>query len=483
MINFNIVTPENLKKKYELIVTGTGFGSSFFLYEALKNVTGPILVLEWGAFNSWQTQLETKQNSTFTYEEIYLNKSHKPWIATVGFGGGTNCWWGQTPRFHPNDFRTQSLYGVGKDWPISYDDLEPFYAQAEEIMSISGDNDMAIELPRSTPFPQPAHNPSNVDRLLKEAMPTKLFIMPTARARVATKDRPPCCASHHCNLCPIQAKFTALNGFKGVYEADNIDICFNSEVISFNSQSDNISSVKFRYDSKEYTVSGETFVLGANGIQSPAILLRSGLDYADTGKRLHEQIARNVEVFLDGLENCNGSTVTTGLNYAFNDGEFRKDRASVLMQFDTRWTYGLRKEYGRWRETLALNIVAEDLPQDSNFVSIDPQTGKATTTHDSNSAYGIRGLEHAIKEFPNVLSALPIEKVIDRGDKTSESHIQGTLHMGHKDNDSVVDLNQVHHKYRNLIVVGSSVFSSCSTANPSLTVSALSLRSARNYYE
>lgn len=371
---------------------------------------------------------------------------------------------------------------MGKDWPLSYQELEPYYCEAEAIMSISGDNDMAIELPRSCPFPQPPHNPSNIDRIMKEAMPDKHFIMPTARARVATKDRPACCASNRCNFCPVQAKFTAINGFKDVYSAENVDICFDSEVISLNSQSDTISSVKFRHASKEYTAEGESFVLGANAIQSPAILLRSNLDYAATGKGLHEQISLTIEVFLDGLDNFNGSTVTTGINYSLNDGNFRKERAACLIQFDNRWTYGMRKEFGRWRETLPLNIVAEDLRQDSNFVSIDPHSGKATTTHDSASAYGHKGIEHAFKELPNILSPLPVEKIINRGEKESEAHVQGTLHMGPKDNDAVIDSNQVHHQYRNLIVVGSSVFTTCSTANPSLTVSALSLRAARNYF-
>ncbi len=483
MNNFNVVSPDSLKDKYELIVIGTGFGSSFFLLETLKTITGPILVLEWGGFNSWEKQLETQQNGSFTYEETYLNKSEKPWNTTIGFGGGTNCWFGQTPRFHPNDFKTKSLYGVGKDWPISYFELEPFYCEAETIMSISGDNDMTEEIPRSCPFPQPAHNGSKIDKVMKKAMPTKHFIAPTARARVNTDDRPACCSSHKCNFCPVQAKFTAINGFKNVYTAANVDICFESEVISLNSQNDIISSVKFKNSSKEYTVEGESFILGANGIQSPAILLRSNLDYAATGKGLHEQLCLKAEVYLDGLENFGGSTISTGINYSLNDGDFRKNHASCLINFENSWTYGLRKEYGRWRETLPLNIVAEDLRQDSNYVTIDPQSGRAVTKHDSASSYGYKGIENAFKELPNILSALPVEAIFKRGMRNSESHVQGTLHMGPEDNDSVVDLNQVHHRYRNLVVVGSSVFPSCSTANPSLTVAALSIRAARNYFK
>jgi choline dehydrogenase-like flavoprotein len=56
--------------------------------------------------------------------------------------------------------------------------------------------------------------------------------------------------------------------------------------------------------------------------------------------------------------------------------------------------------------------------------------------------------------------------------------VQGTLRMGTDPADSVVDAGLVHHRYRNLVVVGTAVFPSCATANPSLTAAALALRAA-----
>jgi len=53
-------------------------------------------------------------------------------------GGTTWHWAAHAWRNVPNDFRIHSLYGVGVDWPISYDDLEPYYQEAEEIMGVSG---------------------------------------------------------------------------------------------------------------------------------------------------------------------------------------------------------------------------------------------------------------------------------------------------------------------------------------------------------
>ena len=65
----------------------------------------------------------------------------------------------------------------------------------------------------------------------------------------------------------------------------------------------------------------------------------------------------------------------------------------------------------------------------------------------------------------------------EAGARAAESHIQGILRMGHDHSTSVVDARQVHHA-RNLAVVGSAVFPTCPPAPPSLTVAALSLRSA-----
>ena len=71
-------------------------------------------------------------------------------------GGLAMHWGGVTPRFSPEDFRTKSLFGVGTDWPISYDDLDPFYQEAEELMGVAGEQGPRTMDPRSKPFPMPA---------------------------------------------------------------------------------------------------------------------------------------------------------------------------------------------------------------------------------------------------------------------------------------------------------------------------------------
>ena len=64
-------------------------------------------------------------------------------------GGTTWHWLGTTPRLLPSDFRMKTLFGVGVDWPMSYDDLEPWYVQAEYAIGVAGDGDNDQGSPRS----------------------------------------------------------------------------------------------------------------------------------------------------------------------------------------------------------------------------------------------------------------------------------------------------------------------------------------------
>src|SRR5690606_30012640 len=115
--------------------------------------------------------------------EIENMNPEKSWIFDPNFGGSSNCWTGCTPRFMPNDFRLRSMYGAGADWPISYDDLETYYCDAEDIMSIAGPDDTPF--PRSRPYPLKPHPISNLDKLIKEQYPELYISQPAARPTAA----------------------------------------------------------------------------------------------------------------------------------------------------------------------------------------------------------------------------------------------------------------------------------------------------------
>lgn len=465
---------------YPVVVIGTGFGSLFFVHRLLQlQPSMKILMLERGPYRSWETQLADGYNSPIRSIQTYQSTGvPKLWNFTIAYGGGTNCWGANTPRMHPNDFRQGSLYGRGQDWPLTYDELEPYYSAAEQIMEIAGPNDLDLISPRSQPYPQPAHRMSAADRVMKAAQPEMHFGLPCARARIATKRRPACCGSFDCEHCPTGAKFTVHNGFGEILDASNVHVLVDAEVREFEcSGPTSISCVRFRRRGREERVSCDLCVLGANAIHSPAILLRSGFDHPLLGRGLNEQLGVAVEVLLDGLDTLDGSTVSTGVNYALYDGPFRAERAAALIVFDNNFPYGLRTEFGRWRQTLALRAAIADEVNDANNVSVDAE-GEPVVHYTGFSDYTERAVDHFLDDLPRVLAPLPVEKIVPKGRRKSQSHVQSTLRMGTDLSNSVIDGAQVHHQVRNLIVVGTSVMPTCPPVQPSLTAAALSLRAA-----
>ena len=257
---------------FDLILVGTGFASSFFLHKYLELAATDVrvLVLERGNLDQHHWQVVNRQTSSQEEAKSFSNQTPaKPWVFNLSFGGGSNCWWASTPRMLPNDFKMASVYGVGRDWPITYDELEPYYARAEEIMAISGpSSDSPFD--RSTPYPQPPHRFTEVDLLLKAAYPDTFFHAPAARARLATQNRNACCASGVCRICPANAKFTIQNELRSLYEDRRVQLELGAEALTIETSGGMATGVTFRKSGKQTEVSGELIATGANAIFQPA---------------------------------------------------------------------------------------------------------------------------------------------------------------------------------------------------------------------
>jgi len=313
---------------------------------------------------------------------------------------------------------------------------------------------------------------------MKAAQPDRHFVLPTGRARVPTPTRPACCASFRCQICPSGAKFTANNGLTHLFDHPAVSVALKSRVTHFDHAQGRVRAVHFTSEGRDHRVSADLFVLGANAIHSPAILLRSGMDHPLTGRGLHESYGAHVEAYLDGVDNFDGSTIQTGVNYGLYDGPFRAQYGAALVSFSNVWSHGLRRERGRWRQTAPIVITAEDLLEDRNWVGVGPD-GKPVVHYQGASEYAKLGLKKAVEKLPALLAPLPVERIVFHGIRSTESHLQGTLRMGADPATSVVDAGQLHHRWRNLAVVGTSVFPTSSCSAPSLTAAALSLRAAR----
>ena len=471
-------------ERYDAIVVGTGFAGAFFLMRYLEHApsTARVLVLERGNRDNKAWQMQNRRTSSLNPEEFFVNTNpQKEWLMSPGFGGNSKCWWGGATRMMPGDFRLQSRYGVGVDWPLSYDELEAYYGEVEAIMAVSGPADSPM--PRSRPFPLPPHRFSSPDELLKKTFPDGWFHPATARASARTGTRGICCGSGICELCPEDAKFTIDNGLSHLYADPRVTLQLRADVEEVETRGDLAKGVRYAHDGKLRSAAADLVVLAASALFNPHILLRSGITHEALGKRLHEQMPVDVCLNLSGLKSYDGSTMISGNGYLFYEGEHRREHAACLIEtWNAPFVYqraSLRPERGRWTERAYLRFMFDELPRADNAVTVNTANPRlAEVTFNGYSDYARRGMRRIPAMIDTLAKALPIENIESISLGRTTAHIQGTVVMGNTAATSVVDRHLIHHRIRNLVVLGASAFPTASPAYPTLTISALSLWAA-----
>jgi len=473
-------------ENYDLILVGSGFASSFFLKKYLEKSPKPkrVLVLERGVFYPHSARLDSKRGNvspkfanlptpddTFNFK----NKDKKSWVFDPNFGGSSNCWVGCTPRFLPNDFKIKTLYGVGNDWPITYNELEPYYCDAEEILGVAGPE--ITPFPKSKKYPLPPQHLSTVDRLIQQKYGALFISQPTARATIPIGNRHACCSSCVCKLCPVDSKFTIENTLLYLYRQSNVTLKFNCQVHNLRIENNQVQSVIYRTNGKDYEARGEVIALGANPIFNSHILLAAGDKSYYTGRGLCEQRGTYARLYFKDLDNVGGSSIITTNGFMLYDGPHRKEYSACLIENSN--TVFIRNEPGKWRKIALMKFIFEDLPNDNNRIVTSENPLKPTIEYGGHDPYVDRAMSRLEENIQKTFSFLPLEKIeMDGFFQKTEFHICSTTRMSSSREKGVVDANLIHHKYRNLFVLGSAVFPSITPANPTLTLSSLSLMAA-----
>lgn len=468
-----------MSQQYAAVVVGTGFASTFFLQEYLRRA-GPgdrVLVLERG----YRDPAPADPAATVPQDSFINRTPQKPWPHVLGFGGGIR-WFGNAPRFLPSDFRTRSLYGVGVDWPLSYDDLEPYYARVEDVMGIAGAANPLY--PRSRPYPTPPHLMNAFDRLLARKYPGLHMPFPSARSSSVATGRPVCCSSGGCSFCPISSKFQIDLHMAELYDDPRVTLVLGAEVTHVEIAGGRATGVGYRHQGRDVTAGADLVAVGANGIMTPFILRKSGLRDAALGRYLSEQVGWYVHLYLDGVDNYDGGQAVTGMGLMFLDGASRREQPGCLIE---SWNVPvLRAERGRWRQRAVLKCVFEDLPDVANYVDVAPEDpSRPVVSYQGYSAYMSAGLASLAGRVEALIDGLPVESYVIESpdDFGTVSHIQGTTRMGVDPADSVVDGDLRHHTVRNLVVLGAGVFPTCPAGNPTPTLSALAVRAADRLFQ
>ena len=460
---------------------------------------------------SWQPDHWYRQSGPERFKSYYLK----------AVGGTTWHWLGTSLRFLPSDFRLRSQYGQGVDWPIAYEDIEPFYLQAERELGVAGNATDDLGSPRSGDYPMPAVPTSYLDGVFQRRLAASPYVVsPTPQARnvVAFDSRPPCCGSANCiPICPIGAKYDAsVHVAKAERSGAAIHPNATATRIETNASS-RVQGIRFRRpDLSSGIARGHAYVIAAHAVETPRLLLHSRSERNPNGiANGSDQVGRNLMDHPTQLSWAlagepvwpyRGPGSTSGIEN-LRDGDERRERGSFRTEISNDgWSWptggtdaiardlareGLRGQALRdaaWHNAarhICLASLVEQLPSPNNRVALDDNDTDIygvplPRLHYDIGDYARRGLATAKQVHADVFARLQSTAAQHETEFKGAGHIIGTCRMGNDANTSVVDRNLGSHQHDNLYVVGSSVFPSSATANPTLTIAALSLRLAEH---
>ena len=316
---------------YDVCIVGSGAGGGPVALELAK-AGKSVIVLEKGPWltekDFYKDELACCVRGAYTpklkdekhvIEELYQDGSWQGesteesgwdfWNGNV-VGGATNFMSGYFYRLKPKDFRLLSEFGSIKganiaDWPISYEELEPYYTKAENEIGISGHIEQhKFQEPRSTkdfPYPPTSEHPvvSHIDKACKQLGFTPLQ---TPRAVLSKPDmgRKSCeysgfCGSYGCSTGAKGSSRAAL--LNRAIKTGNCNIVANAKVVKLESNNKgNIIAVKyFDENNIKKTVSAKTFVVACQAIETSRLLLAStGPKHLNGLGNNHNQLGKNL---------------------------------------------------------------------------------------------------------------------------------------------------------------------------------------------
>ncbi|MDF2994552.1 MAG: dependent oxidoreductase [Xanthobacteraceae bacterium] len=454
-------------------------------------------------------------NLDFWYRQNGPDKFASTYIKVVG--GTTWHWLGTCLRFVPNDFRLKTIHGQGVDWPISYDELEPFYGAAETEIGVAGHSGDTLGSPRSLPYPMPVIAPTYLDAAFGTALKGTRYEVratPQGRNSVERDGRMACCGNASCiPVCPVQAKYDATVHLDRAVAA-GAALFERTTAVALDVAADrSIAAVRFkRWDGSEGTATGKVFVVAAHAIEGPRLLLASRSETLPNGvANSSDQVGRNLMDHPTQLSWAlapapvypyRGPLSTSGIEN-LRDGTFRRERGAFRIEIGNdgwSWPTGapistaseLAKQGLRGKALnealrdqasrhIRLASLVEQLPQGDNRVSLDPNERDMYGVPLPRISYRLDDYVKAafaasIAAHDDIFARLGASEVKHSPNAQGAGHIIGTARMGEDPKSSVVDRDLRSHDHRNLFVLGSAVFPTSATANPTLTIAALSLR-------
>jgi len=451
------------------------------------------------------------------------NQSHA--LMWNGVGGSTNVFAALWPRFRPSDFRKGREHGLAPDWPITYEDLAPFYDEADRLVGVSGLTGDA-GLPPRAPYPLgplPMRASGRAIAQGFERLDWHWWPMPAGIISESYDGRAACNGCGNCaSGCPrgSMAKMSITLWPKALAAGAELRPGARVERIETGPDGRATGAVYIdRATGQRVQQDADVVILAANGVGSPRILLLSesarhprGLANGNdvVGRYLLHHTLVAAEIWVDQpIDSYIGNSgaiissefaetnVSRGFVNGFNFNVARTGPAGTAAigafgQHPAPWGPAHHAWFARhFGHSFGAYAIGDDLPQASNRITL---SGTETDSDGLSAAklhyvphendlrmmrYGIerlRDLARSVDAFDTAVT----DYVEDGTYRTPAWHMLGTCRMGHEPGSSVV--NQWHQSWEvpNLYIVDGSSFATGGVVNPTSTVTALALRCARH---
>ncbi|PTL82104.1 GMC oxidoreductase [Vitiosangium sp. GDMCC 1.1324] len=522
------MNPQHEEKVYDAIIIGTGAAGSVFAYELTK-AGWHVLALERGKHHT-QHRKNFTENEMSMFPLIWDNSQYQvegngfqgtPNLG-IGVGGGTLAWTAVSLRFFDRDFRFRSRYGrpAGssvEDWPLNLAELECDYDEAEAQMGVSGQRTpWDPKNRREYPNPPQARYVTSV-RLRKgmERLGIRSAPGPVAINSRPHHERSQCLNCGFCRSgCRVDAKYQADQVLVApALETGRLELVTEAlvtriEMTRNGKRVDGVSWMDLRTHGK-HQARAKVVIVCNNPIELPRLFLNSANAFHPKGLgNQHDQVGRHFfchqgtiglgitdEVVdtstghnmgnLMSLDFCE-STPELPYQGGFSLLSLNGAGAGVMAVDPLRGLMGteLKERMKQYNKSLLLVSFCEGLPSPENRITVDPSkldsfgqpVAKVSYTLQDND---LRIVDAATRKMDEVLRASGAREV-HVTTPSFEAHPMGTMRMGNDPQTSVTDSYGQVHGIGNLFVGGAALFVTGSSLNPTLTLHALALRTARH---
>jgi choline dehydrogenase-like flavoprotein len=517
----------------DVLVIGAGASGAAFTWR-LAEAGVNVMCLEQGDWpdpskysssrNDWEVQKQTEFHPDPNFrglpEDYPVNDSGSP-IAPLMYnavGGSTIHWSAHFPRFHPSDFRTKSLDGVADDWPITYQQLEPYFELNDRMMGISGTTGDTAYPPKSARQTPPVPLGKLGDTIVGGFEKLGWHWWPSDSA-LLTRDydgRQACNNCGPCELgCPRGAKASTDITYWPKALAKGAVLKTGARVREITVGKDGLADGVVYYDSQGriQRQKSRIVVMAANGIGTPRLLLNSassqfpdGLGNSSglVGKNLmFHPYSMVTGLFDDDLEGYTGplgcavissqfyeTDLTRGFvrGYAFQVIRSSGPATTAQGLFGTPmvpWGSDHHQAFNeRFGRSITVAVIGEDLPEPQNCVTLDPTLADSDGIPSPKVDYRMsdnsqKMMDHGIERATELLQAAGSKQVlVNPLLRAGGWHLLGTARMGASGSDSVVDGFGRSHDVKNLFIIDGSTFVTAGAVNPTSTIQAVALHIA-----